>query len=439
MEAWEQFLKALEKTLGKETIEKWLRPLKVVDYDACNLYLEAKDSFQLIWFEEQMRKRVQKEFINNNHRPIRVHLTCASLAPVQKTVPKKDIPPVFVQFDPDPLDPHALLEKFIPGKNNEVVFKLLSNLAFGNEPLGGFNPIYLHGGSGTGKSHLLMALAAEFLKRNISTLYVRAETFTEHVVNAIRGGRMREFRNAYRLPQILLIDDVHLFARKSATQEELFHTFNTLHTSGRQIFLSGDKAPQLLKEIEARLISRFEWGIILTLEKLHVSELEAMIAKRCESLNFFIDDKTIQFLISTFQRNIKSLHQALEALVLRSHMKNIGTISLDIAQTLVSDLIQTKEAIALTPEKIVQKVAEHYTIRSSDILGKSQSHDCSLPRQVAMYLCRKELNLPFLKIAAFFGRDHSTVMTSVKQIQQKIDSNDRSIKFILADILKQFN
>jgi chromosomal replication initiator protein len=440
MEAWERFLNTLEPELGKETVKKWLRPLKVVDYDACNLYLEAKDAFQMTWFEEQMRKRVQKEFVNNNHRPIHIHLTVASVAPVQKKNKKEvEISPLPLQFASDSLDPHATFEKFIPGKSNEIAFKLLSNLATGVEKLGSFNPVYIQGGVGTGKTHLLMAIASELKNRHISTVYVRAETFTEHVVNAIRSGVMRAFRDAYRHAEVLLIDDVHLFARKAATQEELFHTFNALHTTGRQIFLSGNKAPQSLEEIEPRLISRFEWGIILPLEKLTPAELEEMLTKRCESLNFHLDTKSISFLVSHFQGNTKSLQRALKALILRSHLNKTDIRSVSEVKKLIGDLCEVEQESLLTPEKIIKATSDHYQMRPADILGKSQSHDCTLPRQIAMYLCRTQLKIPFLKIATLFKRDHSTVMTSVKQIQQKIDASDKDTRFSVSEIERQLH
>ncbi|MES2345325.1 MAG: chromosomal replication initiator protein DnaA [Chlamydiota bacterium] len=438
MEAWERFLSTLEPELGKETIERWLRPLRVVDYDACNLYLEAKDAFQMTWFEEQMRKRVQKEFVNNNHRPIHIHLTATSVAPVQKKQKKDiEIAPLPLSFASDPLDPHATLDHFIAGKSNEIAFKLICNLAQGIEKAGTFNPVYIQGSAGTGKTHLLMGIAKELNTQKISTVYVRAETFTEHVVNAIRSGVMRAFRDAYRHADVLLIDDVHLFARKAATQEELFHTFNALHTSGRQIFLSGDKAPQFLEEIEPRLISRFEWGIIIPLEKLTPLELAEMITERCKSLEFKLDKKIISFLISHFQGSTKSLHRALEALILRSHLNKTELRSVQEAEKLLGDLLQIEKISALTPEKIVRATSDYYQIRPTDILGKAQSHDCTLPRQIAMYLCRKELKLPFLKIAALFKRDHSTVMTSVKHIQQKLDENDKGTRFSLSEIERQ--
>jgi chromosomal replication initiator protein len=306
--------------------------------------------------------------------------------------------------------------------------------------LGTFNPIYLWGGCGSGKTHLLMALAHAFKKRGLNALYARAETFTEHVVAAIRSSEMQAFRKAYRNVDVLLVDDIHVFARKDATQEEFFHTFNTLHTSGRQIILTSKCAPSLLQEIEPRLISRFEWGIDVHFEKLNAEDLRKVLEKRCASLHFPLSDEVCSFLIQAFPSS-KSLHRALEALILRCHLDTDARLKRDpqsidkgMAIKMLGDLTAQEQKIALSPEKIINTVSSIYGIRCEDLLGKSQSQECSLPRQIAMYLCRHELKLPFQSIGQVFSRDHSTVMTSIKQIEKKIKSSDNELLCSLAEI-----
>ncbi len=452
MQAWDDFVKKQEGLLGREVAEKWLRPLKVVHFDSGNLYLEATDSFHILWFEEHIRPLLKSQLLNNNFRSIKVHLSAGEpQTPASKSSKRdkaKSAPPI--HFFHDKLDQAMTLENFIPGKANEVVFRLFCELTGYNPktqkledptmPLGTFNPIYLWGGSGSGKTHLLMALTQAFKKRGLNALYARAETFTEHVVSAIRGFEMQSFRKAYRHVDILLIDDVHVLSRKAATQEEFFHTFNTLHTSGRQIILSSKCAPALLEEIEPRLVSRFEWGINVHFEKLKQEELKQVLLKRCEGFNFPLSDEVSDFLIQTFPSS-KSLHRALEALVLRCHLnedarykRNSLLINVQGAKNILSDLSAEEQKIALTPEKIVAAVASQYGIRSEDLLGKSQLQECSTPRQVAMHLCRSELKLPFQHIGRIFSRDHSTVMTSIKQIEKKIEVSDQELLFSLSEI-----
>lgn len=444
MDAWERFLSTLEMEIGKETVDKWLRTLKIIDFDACNLYLEAEDAFQLSWFEEQVRSRIQKSFVNNNHKPVRVHLTIASVSSTLKKKGKGEqlpLSPPSIKFTQDGLDPHATFDQFVPGTANQVIYKLLLSLAEGTEKPGAFNPVYIHGPSCSGKSHLLMAATHLLQRRGISALYVRAETFTEHVVAAIRGGVMREFREAYRHAEVLLVDDIPVFAKKSATQEEFFHTFNTLHTSGRQIILSGDRSPQAIEEIEPRLISRFEWGIILPLQPLASEEMKTMLRLRCTTLDFPLSEAVIDFLVHHFTSNAKAVHRALEALILRAHMGKHKTpseqLSIEGVSFILADLLNAEKETALTTEKLVHATAEVFGIRVDEILGKSQSQECVVPRQIGMYLCRMELKIPFLKIGSLFGRDHSTVMTSVKQIQKRLETGDKELRYSIADILQK--
>lgn len=446
MRAWEEFLSLQEKELGKEIVDKWLRPLKVVRFDACNLYLEAGDSFKALWFEEHLRHKVQHRLFNNNHKHIKVHINVAAHETSETNKKKKDPIPAAVQefsLKFDELDPQATFDSFIAAPENILAQKLLKEAASTDEktqPL--FNPIYLFGRSGTGKTHLMMATAAALRDAGKRVLYVRADTFTEHVVHAIRAAEMQTFRKAYRNVDALLIDDIEVFSRKNATQEELFHTFNSLHVEGKLIILSAKCPPNELKFIEPRLVSRFEWGIVVPLLMPEKTQLAELLQRRSENIQFPLRDEVKNFLIETFGNNTKSLVRAFEALVLRTHL-NQGVakaaslpLPLKTVQNYLSDLIQEEERSVLTAGKIIKTVAEYYGIRTEDILSKSQSRDCVLPRQIAMHLCREELHLPFMKIGDIFSRDHSTVMTSVKQIQKSIETKNYEIQSSVKSILK---
>lgn len=434
MKDWEQFLSQQEAELGVETVDKWLRTLNIKNYDAGNIYLIAKDSFQALWFEEHIRPKVINKLLNNNGKKIRVHLSVGESdsidAQSKNKLSKKVIPapPVF-KLPMDALDPSCQFSNLVVGASNELAAKLLLEISQNLNPAQptpeeySFNPIYLHGGRGCGKSYLLMATANALIKRGINALYCRAETFTEHVISAIRAGEMSAFRRAYREIDLLIVDDVQTFGRKSATQEEFFHTFNTLHLTGKQIILSANSSPSLLQAIEPRLISRFEWGIVLPLEKQNRDELLAMMQHKAAELNIKLSTKLSTFLLDTFSSGSKALMQALQALVLRHHLSLSegstmpSSISPEQAKYVLKDLIAEEEKVMLTPEKIVEQIATHFGIRPEDILKKGQSRDCVLPRQIAMYFCRHDLKLPFTKIGTFFSKDHSTVMSSVKLIE----------------------
>jgi chromosomal replication initiator protein len=447
MDPWEKFLKAQEQEIGAKTVSKWLRPLRVLRYDACNLYLEAQDTFQILWFEEHIRKKVQLLLVNNNQKQIVIHL---SLANQQKNhLFKKDkktkklpeaLSPFSLKFDD--LDPLYTFEQFVSSESNLLAYKLLCKMSH-CDPLSGkpinsevsftsFNPIYIFGGEGTGKTHLLMAAAHALKNQYPNVIYVRAETFTDHVIKAMRNAEMGVFRHAYRNSDVLLIDDVHLFSKKNATQEELFHTFNTLHLAGKQIIFCANCAPAELQYIEPRLISRFEWGIVLPLESLDYDGLANTLKNKSEALQFSLSKKVSEFLLSKFSKNSKTLVRALEALILRLHMQNnlkksSMALTESLVKTLLADLLKEEQEKAITPKQIIQRVSEHFEIRPEDLLGEERTRDYVLPRHLAMYLCRKKLNLPYAKIGEVFSRDHSTVMSSIKLIQSGVDNYDQEI------------
>ncbi len=404
MREWQQFLSHLERELGPEIVKKWVP--KVLRFDAGNIYLQPEDSFQTSWFEEHIRPRL-KGLLNHNQRPIKIHLAEPYKQSAGRTKNFEPEPKRTLFFNPDPIDPEMTLENFIPSQENLVAYKLL--LA---PPL--FNPIYLYGPKGVGKTHLLMGAALSLQKNGKRVFFVRAETFTEHVVQAIRLGQMQEFRKVYRDIDALIIDNIHIFSKKAATQEEFFHTFNTLHTLGLPILIGANHAPTQLHEIEPRLISRFEWGISL---ELGSSDRLAILKQKASLWKLETNDVIAEWLIEKFP---KDPILALQALALRSKG---AACTIPVAEKWLKDLLEKEQQNALTPEKIVKSIATHYGITTEDILGKSQMRSAALPRQMAMYFCREKLKMPFQSIGDFFGRDHSTVMSSIKQIQKNAEEN----------------
>lgn len=451
MQAWESFVNSLETEIGAETVQKWLRSLKILRFDACNLYLEAKDPFQATWFEEHIRQKAKTRLFNNNRKSIKVHVSVANLPGKTKNRKKASASVEVSQakFDLvfDELDQHCTFSSFVVSEPNFLTCKVFSQVSgIVNEEdapidkvhLSSLTPLYVSGPAGSGKTHLLMAAAEALRKQGLHVLYVRAQTFTDHVVSAIRAGEMSAFRQAYRNSDVLIIDDVHVFSRKGATQEEFFHTFNTLHIAGKQIILSANCIPSELQFIEPRLVSRFEWGIALSLEIPPKDKLEHILLGKMEKMNFPLHQKVVEFLLDGFA-NPKALCKAFEALVLRCHLNKVLSNQLTVVQTkqLLEDLLQEQQEAALTPPRILQHVSEYFGIRPEDILGKAQTRDCVLPRQIAMHFCRQELRLPYLKIGELFSRDHSTVMSSVKQIQKGMDGGIEEITVPCRAIVKK--
>lgn len=444
MRAWEKFIQEQEAEIGVESARRWLSSLKVKSFDAGNLYLEAKDAFQVLWFEEHIRSKLPEALITSQHKPIKVHLEVASdaeAATKKKPKPKgKPNAPLAVAgpkfaLTLDALDPQCTFENFYSPESNLLPYKILSEvagyrterdgLAHPQSQLAVFNPIYIYGRTGTGKTHLLMATAQALRQRGLNAVYVRAETFTEHVVLAIRAAEMSTFRRTYRDSDVLIVDDVNVFSRKGATQEELFHTFNTLHVAGKQIILSASCSPQELQLIEPRLVSRFEWGIVMPLEPLKQSELSQVVRRKAASVGFSLPPRIEELLCESFSSSPKPLCQALEALILRLHMRDKGRgapqLTVELAKDLLKDLMTEEAQHVVRPDHVLQKVAEAYGIRVDDLTGRGQTRDTVMPRQLAMYLCRQSLKMPLTAIGELFGRDHSTVISSIRQVQKRLD------------------
>ncbi len=412
MKEWEQFLSNLSKEMGPSVVDLWLKPLRVIRFDAANLYLEAQNPMQVTWFEEYIRPRLRQGFVNENHRLIKVYLTKES--GVRAPSPKPQTWGT-VSFKSDPLDPTCTLENFFITSDNAMSHKLLSDPV----SISRFNPIFLYGPKGSGKTHLLMSVALKWEKERKKWLFVTADTFTEHVVQAIRSSNMQEFRKIYRDIDLLIIDDIDQLAKRAATQEEFFHTFNTLHLQGKQIILSSALPPSKLIDIESRLISRFEWGLPVGIGK---APLRNVLELKAKSWKFDLPEELSSFLIENFPIDPIT---ALQALALRCSGPKSPTPSM--AKQMLGDLLRKEQEKSLTPEKILKALAAHFGITSEDITGKSQTKEYAFPRQIAMYLCRERLKLPFQGIGKIFSRDHSTVMSSVKQIQQEIDKKNNDV------------
>ncbi|NGX60034.1 MAG: Chromosomal replication initiator protein DnaA [Chlamydiae bacterium] len=425
MQAWDALLCDLERKFSKQAVDKWLRSLKVLSFDACNLYLEAENSFQIAWFEEHVRKYVKDHFRNNNSHPIKIHFSETKKNRLKKK--KQETPLSPFELDRPPLDPSQTFSNFLFEEKNSLTVELCKRLAPGS-----YNPLFLFGPHGVGKSHLLMACANRLQNAGLNVFFAHAETFTEHFVKAIRSSQMQKFRAIYRNQDVLIIDDVHCIANRAATQEELFHTFNTLHTSGKQIILSSHLPPSRIEDIEPRLISRFEWGIVLELFSLSSKMIGQVLKNRARLYHFSLPDPITEFLIEKFSASSIALMRALDALFLRH--KTDRVISLGEVEILLSDLLEEEEKQKLTPEKIVSATSAYFGIRTNDILGKSRSRECTMPRKLAMFLCRTKLQLPYLTIGKIFGRDHSTVMTSINQVEKK--SGNEEIDAALEEITK---
>ncbi len=442
LSCWNTFVLHLERELGKETVERWVRSLTVKSTGKQKIILEAKDSFQALWFEEHLRPRLAW-LLDPLGMPIAICLqTAGKSAPPKKPSKPSKAEPLAFSLAFHELNPFSTFENFIPLDENTIVLKLLDELCayLASDRLSKLspivapdttrmappNPVYLCGPSGSGKTHLLTATAHRLKHAGLSVIMARSELFTEHVVKSIRAGEMAAFRNLWRHTDVLIVDDIHLLARKNATQEEFFHTFNSLHVAGKQIILSANCFPQQLQFIEPRLISRFEWGVVLPVSPLPKKLFPTLLEKKANFFNFPLSPKLANALADLFPSTPKACTKALDSLTYRLSLSKSrqalpsGPTALAHIKDLLADLIDEEQLLALTPEKIVNITAETYGIKREDLLGRSQAREFLLPRQVAMYLIRKHLKLPFMRIGELFHKNHSTIMSAIRQVEKLI-------------------
>ncbi len=420
MKDWAVFLEKLESSFGRKVIKKWLHPLKIKSYDARNLYLEAENSFQVSWFEEHI-KPLLPSFTNCNHQKIQVHLLLPGIHS------EKENKRVFSFFADIPLK-HASFENFFPTKGTKEAWEMLPLLFKKKEPF--FNPLFIYGPSKVGKTHLLSSIAKQWENQGKKVFYVNGSTFTNHVVMAIRNNLMPLFRNTYRNIDALIVENIHIFSNRVATQEEFFHTFNALHAQGKCLLISANQPPSSLS-LEPRLISRFEWGLSLGLTPPSTEEFLPILEKKSKSLGFFLEEEVKFFLIKHFSSGFSSLLTALDALILRTPKSTL--CDLWLAQKLLQDLLH-EEKKTVTPQSILEKSASYFDLKKEEISGKGQNMEHSFARQIVMYLFRENLNMPFKKIGEFFQRDHSTVITSVRKIETMIKKDNLEAKKALKEI-----
>lgn len=426
MKVWTEFLNSQIPHFGKAHVEKWAQSLKVVHFDAANIYLEAQNSFQICWFEEHLRPLIKKHLRNNNNRPIKVHLNLKDTATPSSLKRKQQWKTSCLSLASDPVSPHATFDMFFPGNTNRLHFELLR----GAIQSANFNPLYIQGAHGSGKTHLLMACAHAYKDKKV--FYIQANTFTQHLVQAIQSGLMQKFRESYRQHDVLLIDDIQDISDRVATQEELFHTFNSLHIASKQIILSGIHHPKDMKGIEPRLTSRFEWGLILNFHCLEESERYEYIELKLQQKKFNLPISLKKFIAKSFS----SIHLILSALD-RIEKKDPLFKMPSETYSYLNSLQEQEKQFATTPEKILKTVAETFSLLPKDLLGRQQAKEYSTPRQIAIYLCRFMLRMSFIKIGKLFQRDHSTIITSVKTVEKKLQSNDTYIQAAIEKITSQ--
>ena len=328
------------------------------------------------------------------------------------------------EYSKTSLNPKYTFDTFVVGNNNR--FAHAAALAVAEAPASMYNPLFIYGGVGLGKTHLMQAIGNEILKRDSSkkVLYVKSEAFTNELVNAIKDANYKNelFRNKYRNIDILLIDDIQFFAGKNTAQEEFFHTFNTLHQNGKQIILSSDKPPRDIALLEDRLKSRFEWGLIADISMPDYEMRLAILRKKTQLEGILIDDDILSLIATRIDSNIRELEGVLNKILAYTSLTH-SPITIEVVEKAINDVTLQKENI-ISADYIQDVVSNYFKIDKRDMVSSKKSNDIAYPRQIAMYLCRTVGQMSFPRIGNDFGgRDHTTVMHAYKKIEKEIKEN----------------
>ena len=333
---------------------------------------------------------------------------------------------VFNEGDqPLPLNPDYVFENFVTGPCNRLPHA--ASVAVAEQPGQAYNPLFIHGGVGLGKTHLLHAIGNYALDRDpeINVLYVSSEKFTNDLINSIRRQQTEEFRIRYRNIDILLIDDIQFIAGKESTQEEFFHTFNTLHSAGKQIVISSDRPPKAILTLEERLRSRFEWGLIVDVQTPDLETRTAILRAKAEQMTVHIPADVIDFLAHRIQSNIRELEGCLNRVAAYAQMYGTA-VTVEVATAALTEILDTTRRKRITSEAILREVADFYGVDLRSLQGRGRSRNIVIPRQVAMYLLREETDASLMDIGQLLGgRDHTTVIYGCEKIGDEINADSR--------------
>ena len=412
----------LKNETTKIAYETWIRDLDIESADNGNIVLIANNAFQ----KESILSRYHDLFKNTfnyiTNRNCEITVILKDDVSEEELQVAKQLSNNSNSYPNTTLNPRYTFDSFVVGNNNR--FAHAAALAVAEAPATAYNPLFIYGGVGLGKTHLMQAIANEILlnNRNAKILYVTSETFTNQLINAIKDGKNEMFRNKYRNIDVLLIDDIQFIAGKERIQEEFFHTFNTLHENRKQIIISSDKPPKDINLIEDRLKSRFEWGLIADISNPDYETRLAILRKKAQLDNIIIDDEILSDIATKIDSNIRELEGILNKLIANASLTNCQ-ITIEMAEKAINDVVTKKDKV-LSLELIQETISKYFNITVEELKGVKRSNDVTFPRQIAMYLCRNVAQLPLTKIGDGFGkRDHTTVIHACTKIEKEIQNN----------------
>ncbi|MCM8757949.1 MAG: chromosomal replication initiator protein DnaA [Candidatus Omnitrophica bacterium] len=422
---WEKIKEALKSELGETLFEAWIKPLNFKEITDKEIILEVPDEFFKGWIREHYLELIKKIIKNNLQKELSVELV------INPNLRNKDLEKKHKEFEnrireqstTSILNPRYTFENFVVGPSNR--FAHACSLAVAESPGKSYNPLFIYGGVGLGKTHLMQAICyrvKQIYKDTLKVLYIPSEKFTNELIEAIRHQTTSTFRQRYRNVDVLVIDDIHFIAGKESTQEEFFHTFNTLYDAHKQIIISSDRSPKEIPHLEERLVSRFGWGLITDIQPPDLETRIAILKKKIENEPIKMDDEVIYFIAQLIKTNIRELEGALIRVIAYAMLEN-KPITLDLTKEVLRDLIKEPQKL-ITIEQILNCVASFFGLSLVELKSKKRNKNIVFCRQLAMYLCRELTELSLPEIGEYLGgKDHTTVLHAYNKIKSELNLN----------------
>ena len=445
---WEKILTSIEKKVSPQNFNTWFKSIQYQNTESDVVYLTVPNRFTRDWIVDHGFKEIlQDEWSSFASQEVKIVLRIdENTAPEQEGVvgaPVESVPVAPIDRPEAPgmegmrdrfLNPRYKFSEFVVGPSNQLAYAASMNVA--ENPGSTYNPLFIYGGSGLGKTHLLTAVGNRILteRPNARVMYTTTEKFVNEFINHIRNMTMDNFRNKYRSEcDVLLIDDIQFIANKSQTQAEFFHTFNTLYESHRQIVITSDTYPQDIPELETRLKTRFLWGLIVDIQPPEIETRIAILHKKAEQEGLDIPDDVAYFIAAAANTNVRIIEGSLKRLAAFSAMY-AKPINLEFARDILKDTLGKKVQIVM--DDVVKVVSTFFNVKVSDLKSARRQRSISRPRQIAMYLCRQALNTTYPDIGRQFNKDHSTAITAVNNVEKMIKA-DASVREAVEAIKRQ--
>jgi len=418
-QAWQSVLGQLQMEMPRASFDTWVRDTKPVSYQDGTLTVGVRNAYARDWLENRLSSTVSRLLlgITNSSTDVRFIVSGNEVeSAADETPPSKQVPaPVSDQPARSlSINPRYIFDTYVVGSGNRLAHAAC--LAVAEKPARAYNPLFLYGGVGLGKTHLLHAIGNACLQRGLNVLYVSSEEFTNDMITSIRTHTNQAFREKYRSADVLLVDDIQFIAGKESTQEEFFHTFNTLHGQDKQIILSSDRSPKSLVTLDERLRSRFEWGLIVDIQPPDLETRLAILRSKAERAGRQVSDEILEGIARRVQSNIRELEGALNRIIAFADLSG-SSLTPNLVEVALADLLPQKRNIP--PSKVLELVASQQGVSVQELIGQNRSAKVAVPRQMVMYILREfnEISLPQIG-ELLGGRDHTTVMHGINRVRE---------------------